>query len=134
MAGVTAGQGFEPQLLGPEPSVLPLDDPAPQGRIATPLARATARNGAVTPCSPAAGRGKNRQVEQERSSMEATNRMNELRRQIASGVYAPNPVAVAEALIVHWVDRRALLAEVREGVERVTRLEPGERFLATVAA
>src|SRR6185312_2633389 len=23
-----AGQGFEPQLLGPEPSVLPLDDPA----------------------------------------------------------------------------------------------------------
>ena len=24
-----AGQGFEPRLLGPEPSVLPLDDPAP---------------------------------------------------------------------------------------------------------
>ena len=25
---LAAGQGFEPRLLGPEPSVLPLDDPA----------------------------------------------------------------------------------------------------------
>jgi hypothetical protein len=26
---MAAGQGFEPQLPGPEPGVLPLDDPAP---------------------------------------------------------------------------------------------------------
>jgi hypothetical protein len=26
-----AGLGFEPRLLGPEPSVLPLDDPATRG-------------------------------------------------------------------------------------------------------
>ena len=28
----TAGQGFEPQLPGPEPGVLPLDDPATGAR------------------------------------------------------------------------------------------------------
>jgi hypothetical protein len=28
-----AGQGFEPQLPGPEPGVLPLDDPATAGAV-----------------------------------------------------------------------------------------------------
>ena len=28
LTSTAAGQGFEPRLLGPEPSVLPLDDPA----------------------------------------------------------------------------------------------------------
>jgi len=28
---MAAGQGFEPQLPGPEPGVLPLDDPATAG-------------------------------------------------------------------------------------------------------
>ena len=34
---LAAGQGFEPQLLDPESSVLPLDDPAPRGRLSVSI-------------------------------------------------------------------------------------------------
>src|SRR5438067_4697584 len=35
-----AGLGFEPRLLGPEPSVLPLDDPAKGSKSLAPRSRA----------------------------------------------------------------------------------------------
>ncbi len=46
MSSFAAGQGLEPQLLGPEPSVLPLDDPASSTTISK---NHTERNASILP-------------------------------------------------------------------------------------
>jgi hypothetical protein len=51
LTNLAAGQGFEPQLLDPESSVLPLDYPASQARISVSIRRTDLQISRVKWCS-----------------------------------------------------------------------------------
>jgi hypothetical protein len=57
-----AGLGFEPRLLGPEPSVLPLDDPAKGEKSLATRFRGGSSGGGASPPRPRCGRSRRRRA------------------------------------------------------------------------